>query len=148
MWPPICFDVVSTSGDSALTVTACSMPPTSSWTSIAGLADFDADVVALIPLEPDSCAAIWYSPGVSALMKNEPSAPLTTSRNWPVASFFATTVTPGSTALCASTMRPRSSPVPCCAYLPSARDPGAEDGHRNRETTSHERSFLFECGRA
>src|SRR6266508_4313898 len=49
-------------------------------------------------------------------MKNEPSSPLTISRYCPDASFFATTVTPGSTAFCASTTLPRNSPVPCCPY--------------------------------
>ena len=32
--PPICFDVVSTSGDSTVTVSSCSKPPTCSWMSI------------------------------------------------------------------------------------------------------------------
>src|SRR5262245_60928600 len=48
-------------------------------------------------------------------MKNDPSGPLTISRKMPLASLRATTETPGSTAFCASTTRPRSSPVPCCA---------------------------------
>src|SRR5258706_16129461 len=48
-------------------------------------------------------------------MKKEPSVPLTISRNRPLASFRATTATPGSTAFWASMTRPRNSPVPCWA---------------------------------
>ena len=46
---------------------------------------------------------------------NEPSVPEIVSRIVPFAWLIRTTATPGSTAPCASTTRPRSSDVPCWA---------------------------------
>ena len=44
-----------------------------------------------------------------------PSSPDSVSRNIPVSWFLTVTVTPGSEAPVASSTRPRTSDVPCCA---------------------------------
>jgi len=52
------------------------------------LTDLDADAAALVPFETGQLRRDLVEAGISALMKREPSAPLTISRNWPDASFF------------------------------------------------------------
>jgi hypothetical protein len=54
------------------------------------------------------------------LSRNEPSAPLTVSRNKPLAWLVTTMGTAGKAAPCWSTTRPRRSAVPCCAMAGKA----------------------------
>src|SRR5207253_10869969 len=85
MFAPICFDVVSTSGDSAVTVTLSSTPPTASvMSSVAVLPRSSTTFGCSYFLNPCSSAVILYGPGRMFVTKYDPSALLTTWRYVPL----------------------------------------------------------------
>ena len=126
MLPPTSLEVTSTSGDSPVTVTCSSTPPTSSRTSTDVVSPTDTRMSRCVYfLKPGSPADISYGPGRMPLMKNVPSALLSVSRKLPVSWLRTTTTTPGRTARCWSTTRPRISAVPCCARTGARKNPNS-----------------------
>ena len=122
MLPPISFDVTSTSGDSAETLTVSSTQPTSICSSmLGGLADFEQQIPAFEFLEALQLAGDLVGAGHDAAGDEGAIAPLTVSRNMPVSWLRTVTVTPGNTPPCASITRPRTSVVPCCASSGAAK---------------------------
>jgi hypothetical protein len=80
-----------------------------------GLANLQDEILAVDLLEPCELGGDLVGARNDAAGDEGPSAPLTVSRNMPVAWFRTTTEAPGNTAPCASRTCPRSSVVPCCA---------------------------------
>ena len=105
--PPTDELVVWISGDSAETLTLSATPATfrSMFTSTAVL------MLTITPLKsygvkPASSARRSYVPTGSAFSRYTPSASVTSVRVKPVLALLAVTVTPGTAAFCASTIRP------------------------------------------
>jgi hypothetical protein len=116
MLPPISFDVTSTSGDSAVTVRVSSIPPTSIVTSMLAVRPTSSwRSRRLNFLKPCRAAVTSYRPGTRAVAMKAPLSPDDVSRTIPVSWLRTVTVTPGIADPCASTTRPRTSDVPCCA---------------------------------
>ena len=135
MLPPTRALVTSTRGDTPVTVTDSSSPPTA-------MARLRVMVVPTCTSRPErstlrnpaSRATTRYVPGTSCEAEYAPSALLVTSRLTPVASLVMESDTPGSMAPCSSVTRPLICAVPCWAWAGAAANEmsRAADNTRNR----------------
>ena len=114
---PIVVVVVSTTGDSPVTVTvSCSVATWSCWSTLRRLVDDDADAFALHGLEAGELEVDRVDAGRQRHGSGTtPSLPVTCTWGWMSAGLDAVTVTPGSTAPVLSVTVPLIRPRKSCA---------------------------------